>query len=322
MEKRLKNEWTVAAFDREANEWTHTTNQSYEITPDYDPELFVRQAPPIKVSPSRRKREKHDGERLIGVGDIHFPFHNQKRVTAMLAGLRERSPDTIVLMGDNLDNAPFSRFESMPEWAGSTQKGIDQFAEYLGQLRADHPKTRIIWHEGNHDQRIANQIRNYNGDLSGLKRAGEKLSALSLDFLLRCGELDVEFIDGYPSSYESHRGVLETLHGSRTSSTGIAVGRLLANSTVSIMTGHTHQLGIVSRTFNDRGVERTIYGAEAGTYADVSQIPSQRYAKGQTQRQNWQSGLVEWTLTNTEAVPQMFPIDDTGIYVNGKRYKS
>lgn len=137
--------WQAGAYNRETNEWDVTWLEAYRREGVVDPEMFVRQAPPIKVTPSRRKQPEHDWDEVVtGIGDLHYPFQNQDRVNLAQVALRETSPDTIVLMGDNLDNAMFSRFETRQEWQESTQKGIDQYAEFLGQLRADHPTSKIF----------------------------------------------------------------------------------------------------------------------------------------------------------------------------------
>lgn len=322
MDKKPSKTWEAGAFDREKNEWVHTTLHSYDHTSEVTPDMFVNQAPRISVHPSRRKQPKREGHHvLMGIGDIHFPFHDKKRLDLAQTALQVRSPDTIVLMGDNLDNAMFSRFETRQEWVNSTQRGIDQFAAFMGQLRSDHPKTRIVWHEGNHDQRIEKQIRQYNGELLGLRRAGEKLGALSLEFLLHTEELGIEFVGGYPTSRTLHEGVLETYHGSITRSNGLAASKVIESAFVSFMTGHTHQLGMVSKTFHDGKSPRTIYGVEAGTYASPDLIPSGKYANGHTQRHNWQSGVPEWVLTTHDAVPIIHPIDRWGLHIDGRTYR-
>lgn len=328
MERKLTKEWE-AARGTENDEWDVVTLHSYEYThtPEELQEMLVTQAPPLRITPSKRKTPSTDyQERIVGFGDIHFPFQNKRHLALAQLAVREVVPDTIVLLGDNLDNAMFSRFETRQEWADSTQRGIDEYAEFLAQLRADAPNAEIIWHEGNHDVRIEKQIRNYNGELLGIKRAGETLGALSLDFLLRCDELGVEFVKGYPTARRWHGDNFETYHGSVTNSSGLAASKVIQTATASFMTGHTHQAGIVEKTFNVGRDERTIYGIEAGTFADPNQIPSGSYAtnnEGQLrQTQNWQTA-VPYILRDEEmVVPYMFPIQDGVIDIFGRKYSS
>lgn len=325
MERRQTSEWEAAAFDREQGEWVHTTLRSFETTPDNEDlhELLVTQAPPIKVSPSRRQRgELESVDRVVTVGDIHFPFHHSGRLAVALTGMRALEPTRIDLLGDNLDNANYSRFENRKEWADSTQAGIDQYAEFLGMLRADHPEADIVWHEGNHDQRLEKRVREYNEDLLGIRRSGEKLEALSLEFLLHLGELGVRYSRGYPSAREIVNNQLEIYHGSVTSSSGLAASKVIQQAFLSFNTGHTHNLGVVSKTFYVGNEEHTIYGGESGTFADPNITPSGKYAPNQISRHNWQSGLIKWNVYDDRAVPSIYPITDAGIEINDKVYKS
>lgn len=323
--RRQNKEWQAAAFNRETNEWVHTTLSSYDHNEDVDPEMFVRQGPPIRITPSKAKRPDGEwDEKVAGIGDIHFPFQDRRRLALAELALKVTQPNTIVLLGDNLDNAMFSRFETRQEWYGSTQRGIDEYTEFMARLRSEHPESRIVWEEGNHDIRLEKAIRNYNSELLGIRRAGEALGALTLEFLCRTGELGIEFNRGYPSARTSHRGLLDTFHGRVTTSTGLAASKVIRDTMTSFMTGHTHQLGVVSRTVNVHGQNHTIYGAEAGTYADINLIPSGQYAPGQKQWNNWQTGLVLWGISDEHeiAVPDIYPIDNHGVEINGKMYKS
>lgn len=321
-EKRLVSTWEMLYKDAEGEGHVETLHK-YDHTPELSQDLFISQAPPLRITPSKRRKADSDWqESLVGIGDIHFPFQNKKRLALAQVGMRELMPDTIVLMGDNLDYSNYSRFETREEWRDSSQQGIEEYSLFLGQLRSDHPEARIIWHEGNHDLRMEKRIRDYNGDLLKIKRAGEELGALSLAFLLRTEDIGVEVINGYPASRETHRGVLETYHGNVTNSTGLACGKVIVGATTSFMTGHTHQLGLVSKTFNLKGKETTIYGAEAGTYASQELTPSGRYAPNRNQMQNWQTGLVYWLLDDEMAIPSIMPIDDSSITVFNRRYTS
>jgi hypothetical protein len=323
-----RSEWQVVTKNADGEAVIHNLHGSrYEEDVEFDQELLVSQAPPIRINPTKRKvPDSEYDERIYGIGDIHFPFHDARKLALTQLAVRELYPTTIVLLGDNLDNAMFSRFETRGEWAGSTQQSIDQYAEFLGQLRADAPEAKIIWHEGNHDLRVQKQVRNYNGELLGIRRAGESLGALSLEFLLRCAELDVEYVSGYPTSEYWHGDNFKTHHGHVTNSTGMAASKVIRDETVSFMTGHTHQAGIVQRTLRVGREERTIYGIEAGTYADPNKIPSGKYSTTEAgnqlrQSHNWQTAGAYILRNEAEVVPYLLPIGDD-IDIFGKRYSS
>lgn len=321
-EKRLVSSWEMLYKDADG-EGHVVPLHKYEHTPEVDMELFIRQAPAMRITPSKRQRQDTDWlDSVATVGDIHFPFQNQRRLELAQVALKELQPTIISLMGDNLDNPNYSRFGTRKEWADSTQSGIDQYAEFLGQLRSDHPDSRIIWHEGNHDQRKEKRVREYNEDLLGIRRAGEALGALSLDFLLRCGELDIEFIKGYPSAREVVRNQLELYHGHVTNSTGFAASKVIQSAFMSFNTGHTHQLGIISKTFWVGKEEKVIYGAESGTFADPNLTPSGKFAPNTDVRHNWQSGIIDWLVDDEMAIPSISPITNDGVTVKGRFYRS
>ncbi len=328
-EKKLTKEWEVSAFDRVNNEWTTTMNHAYE--PQVDIPDFTSQAPPIRISPTKRQRPDGDIEsRHIFYGDTHFPFTDMTKLSLANLYVRETMPDTVVYAGDDLDMALFSRFESRSEWLTSTQTGIDGFSNQLARTRANiGADGKIVVHEGNHNVRFARELRKYNAELLGIKRANAEsaLGVLTLDYLLRCEEMGVEYISGYPSSEYWHEDDLKSYHGSKTNSAGLAVAKEIKEETVNFVHGHTHQAGIMYRTYRNGKEEKTIFGMEVGTFADPNDVPSGAYAtteRGEVLRQlhNWQYGLGEVLKVAGVLIPNFIPITDQGILINNKWYKS
>jgi hypothetical protein len=118
------------------------------------------------------------------------------------------------------------------------------------------------------------------------------------------------------------RNQLEIYHGHVTSSRGLAASKVIESAFMSFNTGHTHQLGVVSKTIHFGHEEKTIYGAESGTYADPDLTPSGKYSPSTKVRHNWQSGIIDWLVDDEMAIPSIFPIDNDGITIHGRRYRS
>lgn len=296
--------------------------------PEVDIPDFISQAPPIRITHSKRSRPTGEFDIHLFYGDTHHPFQNERALDLAQLAIRELNPVGVTFIGDDNDMANFSKFESRQEWANSTQRGIDQFSERMAKVRADLGKLATMTaFQGNHDFRLERELRKYNGDLLGIKQAGETLGALSLEFLLRCAELDVEYVSGYPLAEKWYTDTLKGYHGVVTNSQGLAVTKELKSETVNIVHGHTHHAGIAYRTFRDGREDRTIWGMEVGTFADPSKIPSGYYStteRGQALRQhpNWQTGLGVVAIGQGVEIPSFIPITDEGIMLNNKWYAS
>jgi hypothetical protein len=293
-------------------------------------DMLVRTAPANRVSPTKRKRPTDTFEVLAFYGDTHHPFQDQRKLSLANLVIRETMPTTVVYLGDDLDMANFSRFESRQEWLGSTQMGIDLFSAQLAQTRADiGAEGQIIVHQGNHDVRFERMIRGYNAELMGIRRgnADGELGVLTLDFLLRCEEMGVQYVSGYPTGEYWHSDTLKSYHGSRTNSGGLVAAKEAQSETVNFVHGHTHQAGIVYRTFRQGREQRTIWGMECGTFADFEHVPSGQFAITEggdrlRQNHNWQSGVGLVYVTPDGEIPHFVPITDEGVLINNKWYKS
>ena len=287
---------------------------------------FITQANPVVIKPTKKERPFRDAYVEVFFGDTHHPFQDRQKMHLAQIALQEIQPNRVTFLGDDLDHANFSRFDTRKEWAESTQRGLDEFAQTLAQTRAN-TNAEIVVHEGNHNVRLEKQIRGYNGDLLGLRRAlaEQELGVLTLGFLMDFEAQQIEYITGYPEAEYWHSDYLKSFHGSRVTK-GSTVNQEVKDQTVNFVHGHTHRAGIVYRTFNDGRNPRTIFGAEGGTFADLSQIPSGKFSADERgrplrQTQDWQTGLTVIHHNEEVIAPQFIPIDE-GVMINGKVYKS
>lgn len=142
----------------------------------------------------------NDCEVLV-LSDIHIPFHDLEALTTALEFGAAREPDVILLNGDILDCYDISRFmkeQDRPSMVDEIGMGI----EFLGLLREQFPKARIIYKLGNHEERMRNYI---------LKNAPEfgNLAALELHSLLQFDKFGIERVDRQIIK----AGKLNILHG-------------------------------------------------------------------------------------------------------------
>lgn len=110
-----------------------------------------------------------EGVKKIGIlGDLHIPFHDPKAVHTAIEYFKRVGVDCILLNGDVFDFFSISRFDKDP----TTAKLVDELwlgREFLGWLGNQFPKARIIFKEGNHDERFAHYMWRKCPELLGLK---------------------------------------------------------------------------------------------------------------------------------------------------------
>lgn len=326
-----KRTWEVVTKDAEGEAHIHELHYERklpEVSTEELESLFVRQAKPTRIVPSKRKIPTTDFETTIFLADAHYPFVDRRAMALAKIACRELNPTTICFLGDELDVSNFSKYETRKEWAGGLQASIDALHEDMAEFKADNPQARLVQHESNHHIRLERKIREYNGDLVGLKRANavRELGVLSLGFLLRHDELGVEYVSGYPNAEFWHSDDIVSFHGTNSVAGGSTMLKTIKAATVSCVQGHSHRSELVYRTFKDGRNEKTIFGLNPGTLADFTEIPKDSYATDQRgkvlpARVDWQQAVGVVFHNEEFASPHLLPITDAGIHVFNKTYK-
>ena len=98
-----------------------------------------------------------DGQRLLIMSDIHFPFQDDLALHSMLDFSFEYRPDIIVLLGDIIDFYQISTFVKNPA-KKSVKAEILETKKFLTELRYHFPDARIIYKTGNHEDRLEKYI--------------------------------------------------------------------------------------------------------------------------------------------------------------------
>lgn len=330
-ERRLKNEWEVSAFDREKGEWTTALNHSWEVTPDgADIEnLLVSRAAPTTIRPSKRKKPSRRDERTLVAGDAQIPFQDDTAMADFQSVVYETQPDNIVLVGDMIDLPSVSKYTQRPEWAGSTQAAIDDYHNFLAQLRTNAPNARLAVVHGNHEQRMDDYVRRNAMEVLGLRRAnmGQELAVLTLQYLVRYDDLEVESIDGYPNGTLWLEDNLKLTHGTNTQKGGTNAAKYLREERETTIYGHSHRQELAYRTYPQRIGAVTIAAASPGCLALTDgSVPGFNHtvdAQGVTvpKSEDWQQGLlvIDHNATTHHITPVRFTED--GYMLDGKHYE-
>lgn len=330
-EKRLSKEWDVSAFDRENNEWTTTVNKSYEHIPDGQDleDLIVRKAAPTKITPTRRGKAFRSDARTLVAGDAQIPFQDPEAFDRFQRAVIETQPDNIVFVGDMVDLPSMSRFSQRPEWVGTTQGAIDDYHNFLAQTRANAPNANISVVHGNHEQRMDNYIQKNAAEVLGLRRAnaGKELAVLTLQYLVRYDDLEINSVDGYPNGTLWLEDNLKAFHGTNVAKGGSNAAKYLREERETTLYGHTHRQELAYRTFARRVGQLTIAAASPGCLALIDgTVPGFNHtvdAQGEVVKkaEDWQQGLL--VIDHNEGNHHIQPVrfQEDGFYLDGKRYE-
>jgi len=268
------------------------------------------------------------GDAQIGFRDKEA-FHDETAISLAQTAIRELSPDRIILVGDMLDLAPMSRFAQRSDWAGSTQASIDRYHAFLAQTRANAPNANIVAISGNHELRMENYIRKDAAEILGIRRAnaGNELAVLTLRYLVRMDELEVQNIDGYPNATYWLNRNLKATHGTNVAKGGSNAAKYLRESDSGTLFGHTHRVELAHRTYPTMDGQNTIIAASPGTLARTTgHVPGFHYSVDDQNRtvpraEDWQQGLliVEHSRDNEDVTPVVF--HGNTMRLQGKKYR-
>jgi len=181
-------------------------------------------------------------EKSVFISDTHHPYHDEVAVELMLSFLRWYQPDIIFLIGDIVDFYALSSFDKDPNRMLNLQEELDSAHSFFSRLRTDHPNARIVYREGNHEDRLMRYLRKH-PELYNLR------SMQMLD-LLGVSNLRIEHY-GYKDIVEYHGFQVE--HGDVVRKRGAyTAAAMMEKRLKSGIIGHTHRMGAHYRTIHKK----------------------------------------------------------------------
>ena len=142
------------------------------------PESRAKDRSPFKITGENK---------ILVVSDLHLPYHDVRSVEiALTHGLNEGC-DTIILLGDVMDCYQLSRWVRDPAQS-SIPREVEIVKSFFRYLRERFPKARIIWKEGNHEERWLHFFFNNAPQLA-------QLETMSLYHAVGAKEMGVEVVD-------------------------------------------------------------------------------------------------------------------------------
>ena len=299
----------------------------------------IQQAAPVKINVKNRPDKPIRGLKLAIKGadtQIGYrahpdgsmdPFHDEKAMRIFSRVCHKMQPEKIQILGDFLDLASQGRFAQEASFAQTTQAALNTGHQFLAQLRAVCPDAEIIVIEGNHDKRMQNFIETNAVAAFGLKRAGlpESWPVMSLPYLLRLDELNIQYVDAYPAATDWDNDNTRNIHGTKANSKGSTTAQYVHELPhLNTWAGHTHRVEVTYRSVaGARGEAVESYSANPGCLCRVDgAVPSVNGAigaDGYAARvvENWQQGLGLAYYNDTESWPFVYRIRDGRALIDG-----
>jgi hypothetical protein len=272
---------------------------------------LVKQGPAVKMPVTKARAKPKAGyqtcvilpDMQIGYfrnaqGDLE-PTHDEVALDISLAIIRDLNPDLVVMVGDNLDLPEFGKYRLSSAYALTTQISIDRATTLCAQLRSAAPNSRIVWLSGNHEERLVNYVLDNAKSAFALKRGNtpEGWPVLSIPYLCRFDDFNVEFVPGYPAGQFWINQRLRVIHGTKVRSNGSTAHAYLGTEKTSVIYGHIHRREWAERSRSDWDGPKTIMAASPGTLAKCDgSVPSTKGSidldgRPMTIVEDWQQGI-------------------------------
>lgn len=223
----------------------------------------------------RVKRPRVRGELHVVLSDLHIPYHDRGAVRLVLEWIKEAQPATIHLLGDIIDFYELSSHQRDPARTQDLQADLNETVKFLAQLKLACRTAKIIYSEGNHEDRFKRYLWAKAGELA-------HLDSLSLPRLLHLDRLGIPYrTEG--GSYCV--GDIRMTHGTIIRQHSAYTARaMMLKVGGSVMVGHTHRLGshFVS-TWNSAAQSH-----ENGCLCRLTPCVANAFTKGPP---NWQLGF-------------------------------
>lgn len=105
--------------------------------------------------------------RVLVMSDLHIPYHSVGAIGEAIAFGKDKKANLILLNGDMADFFSLSFWEKDPR-KRNLAKEVEAGRQFLEHIREQFPKAKIIFKEGNHEERWERYLEAKAPDLLGL----------------------------------------------------------------------------------------------------------------------------------------------------------
>jgi predicted phosphodiesterase len=239
--------------------------------------------------------------------DTHVPYHHRKAVRNLIKFAGDTQPDKIVFLGDFLDMKSPARWSRgmAEEYTASLQKEMTSGRKILESLREVY-HGQITYLLGNHEDRLTTYLAKSAPALSDVE-------ALQFATLMDFDELGISLVE---QPYPLTRDWL-AVHGDKLGQHGgLSAMKMVERFDRSVVQGHSHRMGLVTKTVGYGDNVRNLVGLEAGHLSDINQAEYIKYASA-----NWQMGFALLEILGDTVLPEIIPVTPRGSFrVHGVSY--
>jgi predicted phosphodiesterase len=202
--------------------------------------------------------------KILILSDLHFPYQDNKAIELALKYGEKNKMDCILINGDLFDFATISRHEK--DWRHrSLVDEIDTVKEFFDYLQHRFPNVKIIFKEGNHDERFDKWLFHKSPEFFDI-------SGLTLKDVLKLNEKGIDYVcDRLPVKI----GKLLVLHGHELNgSGGVNPARATFLKTIAnVLIGHCHRTSQHTEpTLNGDVIVSTSTGCLCGMYPMFARV--------------------------------------------------
>lgn len=194
------------------------------------------------------------GNRILVIGDCHFPWANPKTLNGIYNYIQYVSPTIIVQIGDLYDFFSFSKFPKTADVITPKEELAQGYGDAFvmwEKIRKFAPRAKLLQLKGNHDSRPLKRI---------IERFPEASSLLDLGHLFDFPKVQV-------CDSERDEVIIDKIlfmHGFRA-----RLGDHALHNGMCTVVGHSHLGGVIYHRLGDR----TIWELNAGFCADEAVEP-------------------------------------------------
>lgn len=221
------------------------------------------------------------------------PLHDRIAFDAVVQYAEQLQPDVVIILGDMLDLAPWSKKYPRPyDLVDTTTPAVWELHWQLSQLRLACPHARIVYLEGNHELRIRKYLIDSLPEADTLIAANDDRKLMDMRNVLDLDALDIEYIQPYGSLFWLWDRVVATHGDIAKKGAGTTAAAVLKDSVASIVYGHIHKNERVSKTIQTPQGQKIITAMSPGCLCRL--VPG--LVPGFKHHQNWQQGCgtIRW----------------------------